>query len=389
MSAVVTEVELFPLRVPLSALARGAMEQSETGLGMALAAEDPWTAADFLYVRLRDEDGLEGWGEAYVWAPESAVSQRMVSLAIEEQLGRFVLGARAVDVRSVLARMERNLPRNEIAKGVLDLALYDLAARQVGRPVHDLIGGRGPDRIPLCGLVPLADPDAVAAICHGYQRAGYRSVRIKLGTSVAKDRAAVSAIRDRCGDDLRIRVDYNQAYDPSTAVRALRAIADFGIDAAEQPVLLGDLVGMAWVQQRSDVPLFLHEGCFSMSDLVTGIELGAVSVCGVNAERPGGLTAALRAIDYAAERNMGTIIHNQPLGLGTAIHAHLATARWDVLGHDPEIAGDVMFDDHLSTTRCAVEQAELVVPDGPGWGVEVDRDALDRFLVDRPTLLTS
>jgi muconate cycloisomerase len=385
----IAAVELFEARVPLSELARGAMAASETGLGMALPAEEPWLAADFLFCRLLDEDGAEGWGEAYVWLPESGVSNRDMASAIEHHLGAYVLGSRPVAVQALAARLDRNVARNEMAKGLVDIACHELAARQLGIPVHDLIGGTTVDRIPLCGLVPLADPDTAAAICAGYQRTGYRTARIKLGTGPEADRDVIATVRERCGTSLRLRVDYNQAYSAASAMRALRLLEPYGIDAAEQPLPLGDLVGMAEVARRTTIPLFLHEGFFALGDLVALIDAGGCGVVGINGERPGGMTGALRAIDYAAARGLGTIIHNQPLGIGTAMHAHLAAARFDRLGHDVELAGDVMFDHHLVTERYAIEDGALVLPGGPGWGIEVDRDALDDHLVAPPVMLTA
>jgi L-alanine-DL-glutamate epimerase-like enolase superfamily enzyme len=85
---------------------------------------------------------------------------------------------------------------------------------------------------------------------------------------------------------------------------------------------------------------------------------------------------------------MGTIIHNQPLGIGTAAHAHIAAARWDRLGHAPELAGDVMFSEHLVDRRYEVVDGEMLLPGGAGWGIEVDRGALDRHLVAEPTVMT-
>lgn len=386
-SARITRVELFEARVPLSELARGAMATSDNGLGMAIPTEEPWLEADFLFCRLEDEAGHAGWGEAYVWLPESGVSNRDMASAIEHHLGAYVLGSRPVAVQALAARFDRNVARNEMAKGLIDIACHDLAARQLGVPVHDLIGGAVVDRIPLCGLVPLTDPDVAAAICAGYQRAGYSTARIKLGTGPEADRDVIAAVRERCGTDLRLRVDYNQAYSAPQAVRALRLLEPFGIDGAEQPLPLGDLVGMVAVARQTAIPLFLHEGFFALGDVVALIDAGGCGVLGVNGERPGGITGALRAIDYAAARGLGTIIHNQPLGIGTAMHAHVAAARFDRLGHAVELAGDVMFDEHLVTERYAVEDGHLVLPGGAGWGIEVDRAALDDHLVAPPVVL--
>jgi muconate cycloisomerase len=377
----VTEIEIHRLQVPMSSIARRAMDDSPTGLGMAIDAEEPWDAGDFVFACLRDEDGNEGWGEVLVWLPETGVSPDQIASVVGSHLGRYVLGAPAADVGAVRARMDRNVTRNEVAKGLLDLAGHDLAARQIGRPVHDLLGGRRTDRLALCGLVPLADPATTAEMCAGYVRGGYRSLRIKLGTSPEVDRDVIAAVRDAVGDEIRLRVDFNQAYRVPQAVRVLRLLADLGVDAAEQPLPVDDVLGMVEVQRRSDIPIFLHEGAFTSADWISLIELGGCGVLGINAERPGGLMPALRLIDYAAARGMGTIIHNQPLGLGTAVLVHLAAARADVLGYEPEMAGDVMWSETLLHQPFRPVGGEIEVPTGPGFGVTVDRDALDRLAV--------
>jgi len=141
------------------------------------------------------------------------------------------------------------------------------------------------------------------------------------------------------------------------------------------------------VARRTSIPLFPHEGAFNIADLVSLIELGGCGVVGINAERPGGLTAAVQLIGYAQARGLGTIIHNQSLGIGTAAQVHLAAARWDSLGHAVELAGDVMFDEHLVTDRLRAHGGFLPVPEGPGLGVTVDRDALDRFAVTAPVVV--
>ena len=135
-----------------------------------------------------------------------------------------------------------------------------------------------------------------------------------------------------------------------------------------------------------DLPIFAFSHCRDVVAAVTNA--GGMGVLGINAERPGGITAALRAIDYVSARGMGTIIHNQPLGIGTAAHAHIAAARWDRPAHAPPLAGDVMFSGHLVARRYEGVDGEMLLPGGAGWGIEVDRGALDRHLVAEPTVMT-
>jgi muconate cycloisomerase len=110
-------------------------------------------------------------------------------------------------------------------------------------------------------------------------------------------------------------------------------------------------------------------------------------VLGVNSERPGGITQALRAIDYAARRGLGTILHNQPLGIASAAQVHLGAARAGVLDHAMELFGHVMLEDDLILEPLDYSGGRVRVPEGPGLGVTLDDDALDRFATGPPLRL--
>jgi muconate cycloisomerase len=259
--------------------------------------------------------------------------------------------------------------------------------RIAGRPACDFLGGRGAEDLPLCALVPLVEPRAMVDLALAFQRGGTRSFRLKLGRGPEADRRIVAAVREALGDEARLRVDYNQAYTPDEAVRAIAAVAPYGIDCAEQPVRADDWLGMARVQRAVAVPLMAHEGCFSLGDAIALLELGAIGVLGVNTERPGGLTQALRAIDYAARRGIGTVLHNQPLGIASAAQVHLGAARAAVLGHAMELFGHVMLEDDLIVEPLDTSGGRVRVPGGPGLGVTLDEQALDRYAVAAPVAL--
>jgi len=82
-----------------------------------------------------------------------------------------------------------------------------------------------------------------------------------------------------------------------------------------------------------------------LTDFTALVELGAVGVLGVNTERPGGITQALAAIDMRRFRGMGTVLHNQPLGIASAAQVHIGAVRAGVLGHAMELFGHVMLED--------------------------------------------
>jgi muconate cycloisomerase len=378
--ATISRIELFSLFVPFREEVRQVMSSSAGGLGMAIPAEEPWMGGDFVVCRLTANDGRSGVGEAFVWLPETGLIPEQITSVIAHSLSRYVLGVSPFAVEEIAKRMDRNAARNEVAKGLLDMACYDLAGRICGRPAGELMGGPQAAEIPLAALVPLTDVDVMAGMAGGFRRAGFRTLRIKLGSGVTGDAAIMEAVRGEVGQDTRLRVDYNQAYEPEQAVRAILAVEPYGIDVAEQPVAAEDYAGMAAVQSRVGIPLMAHEGCFSLRDIITLVELGAVGVVGINSERPGGVSAALRAIGFASERGMGVVIHNQTLGIATAAQLHLAAARFACLGHDVELFGDIMFEDDLILEPIDYSGGTAAVPHGPGLGIELDEGALARYV---------
>jgi muconate cycloisomerase len=374
----VAGIELTPIYVPFREAVRQAMEAGG-GLGMAIAAEEAWLGGDFVICKLFCDDGSFGLGEAFVWLPETGVSPEQLIDGIKSALGKYVLGESPFNIEGIRHRMDANVARSDVAKGLLDMACYDLMGRITGRPASDFMGGRCVDEIPLAALIPLMDADTMIGLAEGFHGDGMRTMRIKLGNGIQEDVRIIERFRETFGDDVRLRVDYNQAYSPAEAVRAIKAIEPFGIDFAEQPVRATDYVGMARVQKSVDTPLMAHEGCFSLQDIITLSELGAIGVVGINSERPGGVTNAIRAIDYAELRGMTSVIHNQTLGIASAMQIHLAAAKHHSLGHATELFGHVMLEDDLITDSIDYGGGSATVPVGPGWGVELDEDALEKY----------
>ena len=375
----IVRIELTPVFVPFFEFVRQAMQAGAGGLGMAIEAEEAWLGGDFVICKLVAAAGAIGLGEAFVWLPETGVSPEQLIDIIRNALGKYLLGESPFNIERIRHRMDSNVARSDVAKGLLDMACYDMMGRVTGRPASDFMGGRVVDEIPLAALIPLMDADTMVGLIENFYGEGIRTIRVKLGGGIPEDVRIMERIREKFGDDLRVRVDYNQAYSPPEAIRAIKAIEQFGIDFAEQPVRATDYLGMAHVQQRVDTPLIAHEGCFSLQDIVTLAELGAIGVVGLNSERPGGVTNALRAITYAEQRGMGAVIHNQTLGIASAMQIHLAAARHYSLGHATELFGHVMLEDDMIVEPIDYDDGKATVPAGPGWGVELDEDALAKY----------
>lgn len=383
----IVRIELTEVAIPFKEEVRAVMGGSGNGLGMALAAEEPWLGGDFVICRLFSASGEIGSSEVFVWLPEAGVSPRGIVESIQSDMARYLLGESAFNTQRIATRLANNINRNEIAKGLLDSACWELKARLVGRPVVDMLGGAQADRLPLCALIPLLDDvDMMVSLARQWQAGGSRTFRVKLGRGVVEDVRIMRAMREALGPAVKLRVDYNQAYDPFEAVEAINAIVPFGLQLVEQPTKAGIPTAMAAVQSRVSVPIMAHEGCFSLGELFELHALGGIGAVGVNGERPGGLTAATRAIHFAEQHGYGVVIHNQPSGLGSVWQVHLGAAYAPSLRYDMELFGQVMLEHDLLKSPLKYRDGFVHLPEGPGWGVELDMAAVERYAV-RPAVV--
>ena len=382
----IEKIELTPIFVPFKTYVVKAMEESEGGLGMAIGSEEKWMGGDFVICKLFSNTGEVGLGEAFVWLPETGISGNQIINSIEAGLANYVLGENPFNIEKINYRMDLNIARSEVAKGLLDMACYDLMGNIAEVPACFLMGGKNCEEIPLAALIPLGDPILMKGLVRSYFKKGYRTFRLKLGKSPEQDVEIVSSIRKTFAEKVRIRIDYNQAYTPSKAIQSLKLLEPFNIDFAEQPVSADDYLGMAHVQKRVSIPLMSHEGFFSLKDLVALIKLKAIGVVGLNSERPGGVTKARIALNYAKMNGLEVVLHNQPLGIASAMHIHFHSAHFHEINHPTELFGQEMLQDDLIIKSLNYHNGKVDVPEGVGWGVKLDENALQRFATDETTI---
>ncbi len=375
----IERIELTSIYVPFTEQVRQLMSGGEGGLGMAIGSDEPWLGVDAAICKIFITDGTFGIGEVITWLPETGVSIPQVIDTIEDYLGSYLIGRSPFEIERIRHIMDVNVARNEVAKGLLDMCLYDLMGKLAGCSAMDFMGGKVVDQIPLAALIPLADPETMLMLAQMFYKEGYRTFRFKLGKNIRNDVEIAKLLRTKLGPEVRLRVDYNQAYSAAEAVKAIKAIEPYNIDFAEQPVDKNNFLAMAYVQKRVDTPLMAHESFFSLNDFTTLVELGAVGVVGINTERPGGVTNALRAIDYAQLRGLGVVLHSQPLGISSAIHIHMTSARYHSIDYATELFGHVMIEDDLLVTPLNYHDGQVDVPTGVGWGVELDEEALQKY----------
>ena len=335
--------------------------------------------ADNLLVRITDEEGRVGWGEA-ASAPTMTGELLEGMAAAVRHLQRSLVGSTAEAALADGGRQrDRLLVGNAGAKAAIDIALHDLAGRAAGRPVHAFFGLPRRERVPVLRLVGTGSTEGDVAEAEAKRAEGFVAFKIKVGTgSPRADAERTRRVRAAIGDGALVSADANQGWSVDEARAYLAAVADLKLDFVEQPTASDDLAALAALHRAGGTPLGVDEGIHGLDDIRRHHAADAAAGCSLKAIKLGGLGAVADAAalceSLGLRVNLACKIAES--GIATAAVLHLAAALpsldWGVSLSNQYLAEDVLRDPP------AVERGHAGVPQGAGLGVEVDEDRVDR-----------
>ena len=341
-------------------------------------------------VRVETSDGTVGWGEALA-PPRSAAT------VVDEVIRPHVEGRDPYEVESLADRLYAgayHVARGAVVQSALsavDIALWDVLGKATGEPVHRLLGGdAGRELVPYASTAYITEWDADPA--ESIRRAveeGFTAAKLKVGRSVEDDVERVAAAREVMGDDARIMVDCNGNYRPKQAVRSAEALAPYDLTWFEEPLPPEDLDGYRYLHERVDVPVAAgeaHYGRFEFERLLDVVDVLQPDLC-----RAGGFSESRFLAKLATTANVAVRPHVWTGGVGLAASVQFAASlpSYPHVGNDPE---PFLFEFDRSPNPLREELlaepfdptgGSLSVPSGPGLGVTVDEDAVERYRVER------
>ena len=309
-------------------------------------------------ITLRDSDGTVGWGEAapnkfYGETPETAI-------AALERLKPLVEACDPFQLESLEAQMNAALRNNGSVKSAVSMAAHDIVGKRLGVPVWKL-WGLDPAKAPLSSFTIAIAPDNKELVKRVKAAAEFPVLKIKLGTD--RDEEIVRTVRDAAPDKV-LRVDANAAWSPKHALTMIDLLKELGIEYVEQPVAATDLDGLAFVRERSSLPIVADESCVVAADVAR--LAGIVDGINIKLSKCGGLREALRMIATARAHGMlvmaGCMIETS---LAITAAAHFAP----LLDYADFDGAALLSDDpHAGAT---IHGGRIGIPNEPGLGVRL------------------
>jgi L-alanine-DL-glutamate epimerase-like enolase superfamily enzyme len=324
----------------------------------------------YAWLRIQTTSGECGYGEAPTYWDPTGETQ-LAAIGAFQLWRRLLLGMPADDFRGVLSTTSGIAPGALAARCALESALLDLNGHAHGVPAFRLLGAGWHER-PLrvnavLGLAEQRDVNSTVQVVHRFVENGFTTLKIKISIkSLDRDVTMVKLLREAF-PQLTMFADANQSWrSAKRALRDLERLSDAGLDYVEQPLLARDLMGHAFVRERTPLEVILDESVLTVDDMIRARDVGALDMVNIKLAKAGGPLSAAAMADTARVLNIGVVLGSMvesTLGMHANFHAAVRM--------EPAFCGMSVYSD---------------VNDGSGSAISVDRARLSLANPDRPGL---
>jgi L-alanine-DL-glutamate epimerase-like enolase superfamily enzyme len=345
-------------------------------------------------VRITSTDGAVGWGEAITQFPEASEAVR----AVVEGLTEFVVGRDPVHTGAIWCALKEHVWWYGHGGGIasyaiaaIDIALWDLKGKALGRSVLDLLGGPVHERLPAIASCHAyrESIDEMVAEAQDWLASGLHGVKVgfgkrgsaRLGYEHDRDVAYVRAMREGLGDDARLMIDVGNAirWDVATAVNRVRAFEAYGVEWIEEPLGGWDPEGYATLRAKTKMLIAYGEREWTLDGFGRILDTGTVDVVGADPGRVEGITGFRQVAELveAHRRQVNAHMWSSAICTAASLAVSFSTPAAKVLEFKPL---DNPMQHELITEPTTHESGWVTPPNrGPGLGIEVREDVLDRY----------
>ncbi len=333
-----------------------------------------------ILVRLTDEDGNQGWGQAVpvpTWTYETSES---VETTLCNYLAPVIVGANPADMEEIHRRMNYAIrpafsTGMPLSKAAIDLACYDLTGRQLGKRAADLLGGARLSSIQLNWTLNAPTLEQAEQQMEQARQRGFSNFNIKVGPPQTPeyDLQLVGLVR-RSFPGTFLWTDANTGYSVDTALEILPRLADAGVQVLESPLPPNRIRGYQALKRLGAVPVYMDEGIISPVEFEEFIALGMLDGVTLKPARSAGLWAARRIVEIARENGLGVLgsgLTDPDLSLAAALHLY----SWAGLEKPCALNGPQFLGDSLAGDQLRPQGDMLKLPDAPGLGLSLDERA--------------
>ena len=333
-----------------------------------------WTTLDTLLVRVDTDEGISGWGEAFGYNVNEGTKAVIDTLIAPLCLGREATGIAelAADLQKKLHFFGRGGPVIYGLAGI-DIALWDIAGKRAGLPLHRLLGGPARRQVrAYASLLRYREPAVVARLAAEAVACGYRHIKLH-----EIEVAPVAAARAAVGADIALMLDTNCPWSLGQAKTMARRLAPYDLFWLEEPIWPPeDFAALAALRRDAAMPIAAGENAGSTLQFAQMFAAGALDYAQPSVTKIGGISEMRKVLALAEAANVTAVPHSPYFGPGLLATLHLlAAAPQEMLCERLYVDLEASPFGDLVTARDGM----MNVPDGPGLGCDPDEAVIARY----------
>lgn len=341
------------------------------------------STADHVIVRVTTTDGVVGIADAPPRPYTYGEAQVSIAHTIDTLFAPAIIGTSIFDREKIHAVLRRTI-HNQVAKGALDIAIWDAIGKTLGQPEHHLLGGFT-DSLRVSHMLGFRPAQELVDEGRRFgEEYGITTFKVKVGRRpLALDIEAIRALREGLGDDVELYLDANRGWTANEAAEVLRQTADCGLTLLEEPCDAKEAMSRRRLVDQSPIPIVGDESVPTAGDVSRELLSGGCNAICIKTARSG-FTEATEILGLCTglgvDVTMGNQIDTQIGSLATVTFgaAHEASSR-----RAGELSNFLDIADDLLAEPLQIRDGRIAVRDVPGVGAEIDADKLDHYRSDR------
>jgi len=330
-----------------------------------------------ILVRLTDEDGLQGWGQAVPIPTWTYETPETVETTLRHYLAKAILGGDPADLDAIHQRMRQAIKPGfstgqPLCKASIDLACYDLASKRSRQTVAEFLGGAQRQSLTLSWTINSMSLSGVEEQLEQGRARGYRNFNIKVGPPQTPeyDLELARMVREFAPQGF-LWADANTGYAIDSALEILPRLADCGVEIMESPLPPNQMRGYQALKRQDALPIFMDEGVISPVEAAEFIALGMLDGFTLKPARCAGLWYSQQIIELARQHNLGLLgsgLTDPDLSLAAALHLY----AWAGLDKPCALNGPQFLVESLCAQEFKPQGDIFTLPGGPGLGLDMD-----------------
>ncbi len=339
------------------------------------------THADAVIVKVSTDSKIVGWGEADPKAPFTKDTPASVIESIRDHLAPLLIHQDPTQIAKLEAKLDQEGKGSLMARGAINMALFDILGKVYQAPAHTFLGGCVHDRLPLLGPIGSGSPSEDADAIDDLILSGYRTVMIKMGAlPIADEIARMRAAVGRFGDRITLIADANQGWRVDEAIAFIRGVRGCEPDLLEQPIGRDRIEDLKQLRRLASCPISVDESLVTIQEADALMRAEAAQVFSIKVSKNGGLTKSRMIANAAEVRGMSCLMNSMlEFGITQAASLQLGCTLNNLMDCGHAYMSVLRMADDITDFKDQISDAVVRIPDAPGLGIGVDPAKLDIY----------